>query len=68
MNLHLQINRSNARHTSFTVFIDGVSCGELTMLTADFPTFHMILGHGKSDTMDTYRSSGHFYDPTDERA
>ena len=46
MKIHFQINDSNEKHTRFTVFVDSISCGELCMLTKDFPTFGLVVQSG----------------------
>lgn len=61
MKIHLSINDSNEKHTRFTMFVNGVSAGELCVLTAEFPSFHQIVAHGCSASIDTFLSSGNLF-------
>ena len=61
MKLHLKINMSNKNHTQFTIFEDGVKCGQVCMSTEGFGHFHMIVAAGCIST-DEFKSSGKFYE------
>lgn len=62
MKLHMRFDESNAKHTRFTVFIDGRNCGQLCCGTEDVVSLHMILAHGCSPDLDYFVSSGKVFD------
>jgi len=62
MKLHLHYHDSNARHTRATVFIDGVSCGEVCLLTKDVLPFQLILSNGVNASLDEFWTSGRVFD------
>lgn len=70
MRIHHQIEESNERHTKFTLFIDGIRCGHLWMLTEDVPHWFAIVRNGASlpskygaRALDEYVVTGTFFNP-----
>jgi len=43
--IKLRMDDANVRHTRFTVFEDGASCGQLTMTTMGFQRLVIALKH-----------------------
>ncbi len=61
MKIHFKINMSNKNHTQFTIFEDGVKCGQVCMTTIGFVDFHIMISKGCNSLLDTFESSGKCY-------
>jgi len=64
MRIHLKATEADGTHTRFTVFVDGVNCGELCMLEHEAILFHDIIRHStwKLDS-DEFITSGEWFGP-----
>ena len=60
MKVTLKADEANARHTHFTVFVNGANCGRLCMLTDEAIAFYMILQAGCHPKLDQFLGQGHW--------
>ena len=62
MKIHLRADEANGVHTRFTVFINGVNCGQLCMSEEEATFFHeVVLRSTYKLPTDEYISSGRWF-------
>ena len=69
MKVHLRADKATGAHTTFTVFMNGGNCGQLTMKEEEAIHFHhmLLMTHYKGKN-DIYISSGHWTKEAQENA
>ena len=65
MKIHFKFSESNATNTRFTVIVDGMSRGEMSMSTEEAIRFQEVVKLGCSQNQDEFESSGELYIPED---
>ena len=63
MKVHIRFDESNAKHTKFTLFLNGGNCGQLTARTDEAANLHQIIFNGHRKGIDEVKSKGKFYVP-----
>ena len=63
--IHLRADSTNGKHTRFTVFMNGVNCGQLCMLESEANFFRDTLTFGRYLLPEEIKSSGFWTNDVD---
>ena len=58
MRIHLRADSVNPAHASFTVFMNGANCGQLTMNLTEAVVFHNFIASEALRTITPFEESG----------